>query len=77
MKTKSSEESILFVGVLSFIISMILLYFFWGPEGILWMSYLVVCPVISGIVALISIFVYTQFIANRQNKEANKRWFNK
>lgn len=69
MKEKVSDDSILFVGVLAFIISMIVLYFFWGPEGIVWMSYLVVCPVISAVVALLSIFVYTQFMSKKERRD--------
>lgn len=72
MKEKASDDSILFVGVMAFILSMIISYFFWGPEGFLWMSYLVVCPLISGVIALISIFVYTQYLSLKEKKAQRK-----
>lgn len=66
MKGKNSDDSILFVGVISFILSMIISYLFWNPHGLVWMSYLVVCPVISGVVAMVSIIIYKRIISKAQ-----------
>jgi fatty-acid desaturase len=72
MKEKVSDDSILFVGTIAFIISMIIMYFLFGPEGIFWMSYLIFCPLISGIIALISIFVYVRYFANKVKRVQRK-----